>query len=320
MSETKYILLVANSTSIFNAGSPQAEQIKDLTNGFIIAASAMLLLVIILTIYIPIKYKGKKGDAEPKQISGSRKLEMLMVGVPLLMVIFFFFWSLRTMSAVLPDHGEKTPDVIVTGHQWWWEVHYPGTNVITANEIHLPAEKKILLQLNSADVIHDWWVPSLSGKMDMMPGRTNYLWMTINKPGIYDGACSEFCGQQHAWMRIRVIAQSPADYAQWLQMHNTNAVMPTDTLAQKGKMIFENMSCSSCHTVRGTIAKGTEGPDLTHFASRGMMLAGMKINDSVNVSKWIDNPQKVKPGANMPKFILGQDSIKAITSYLRQLQ
>jgi len=166
-------LFVSGSQSIFDAATPQAERIKGITNGFIIAASAVLLLVVALTIYISVKYRAKKNSAEPKQINGSGKLEALMVSAPLALVAFFFFWSVNTMNAVLPDVGNNMPDIIITAHQWWWQASYPGTKVTTANEIHLPAGKKILMQLNSADVIHDWWVPSLGGKMDMIPGTVN---------------------------------------------------------------------------------------------------------------------------------------------------
>ena len=307
-------------SSIFDASSPQAKKIAELDYGFIIAASGILLLVVGLTVFITIKYRFKKDNAEPKQTAGNRKLEVFMVGIPLLLVIGFFFWSLNTMSAILPDRGNHQPDVIITGHQWWWQATYPGTAVNTANEIHLPTGKKILMQLEAADVIHDWWVPSLGGKMDMIPGMHNYLWVTIDKPGIYEGACSEFCGQQHAWMRIRVIAQTPADYQYWLTAHSLNAVTPTDTLAKLGAALFMNASCSSCHSIRGTASNGIQGPDLTHFGSRQTMLTGMLNNTTENINKWLTDPQKVKPGAHMPRFIFGADSVRALTAYLKQLK
>ena len=176
------------------------------------------------------------------------------------------------------------------------------------------------MQLNAADVIHDWWVPALGGKMDMIPGMDNYLWLTIDKPGIYEGACSEFCGQQHAWMRIRVIAQSPEDYQLWLRDEAAAAETPADTLARAGAVLFQEATCSSCHRVRGTGANGLQGPDLTHFASRQTMLAGMMPNNFANVENWLTDPQKVKPGAHMPRFIFTQDSIRALTAYLEQLK
>lgn len=308
------------SNSIFDAASSQAAQVTGLDYGFIIAALFVLLLVTGLTVYIIIRYRARKNGEEPKQITGNRKLEILMVGIPLLLVIGFFFWSLNTMNAVMPDAGDQKPDIIITGHQWWWQASYPGTGVNTANEIHLPVGKKILIQLDAADVIHDWWVPSLGGKMDMIPGIHNHLWVTINEAGIYEGTCSEFCGQQHAWMRIRVIAQTPADYARWLKEHASNALFPTDTLAKLGAALFMNESCGSCHSIRGTSADGLQGPDLTHFGSRQTMLTGMMDNTSKNLNAWLTDPQKVKPGAHMPRFIFGADSVRALTAYLKQLK
>ena len=312
--------LIIQGQSIFDAASPQARSIRDLTTGYIVAAMGILLLVVALTIYICIKYRAKPGDKTPEQKTTKRKLEYVMIGVPFLLVMFFFFWSVRTMSAVLPDQGSHKPDIIITGHQWWWEAAYPGTKVVTANEIHLPVGKTILLQLKAGDVIHDWWVPALGGKMDMIPGMNNHLWITIDKPGDYEGACAEFCGQQHAWMRIKVVAQTQAGYSQWLSAHALPAIIPADTLARAGSALFMKASCASCHHIAGTVANGLEGPDLTHFASRKTMLAGLMDNTPDNVTKWITDPQKIKPGAHMPRFIFAADSIKVLTAYLTSLK
>ncbi|RYY22538.1 MAG: cytochrome c oxidase subunit II [Sphingobacteriaceae bacterium] len=312
--------LLATAQSIFDAASPQAYKIRSLTIGFIWASSAIMLLVVVLTIYIPIKYRAKNSTTEPEQITGNRRLEILMVGLPMVLVVVFFLWSLTTMSAVLPARNASKPDVVITGHQWWWEARYNQANVTAANEIHLPVGRKLLLELNSADVIHDWWVPALSGKMDMIPGINNYLWVTINKPGIYEGACSEFCGQQHAWMRIRVVAQLPGDYQHWLEANKVPEKQPVDSVIKAGQALFTNASCSDCHSINGTGAAGLQGPNLTHFASRKTMLAGMLDNTPENVYRWLTDPQKVKPGAHMPRFIFGQDSIRALTAYLSQLK
>lgn len=314
------IILSSSAQSIFEPASPQAEKILGLTYGFILAAAFVLSLVIFLTFYITIKFKKKDNNFEPRQVSGNRKLEIAMIVGPLLLVIGFFLWSVNTVGAVLPDKGHQKPDIIITGHQWYWQADYPGTKVTTANEIHLPTGKKLLLQLDAADVIHDWWVPALGGKMDMIPGRSNFLWVTITKQGIYDGSCSEFCGKQHAWMRIKVFAQSPEDYGKWIQTHSLNSVIPADTLSKAGEALFMKASCSSCHRIRGTNANGLQGPDLTHFASRSTMLAGMMDNNPENITKWLNDPQKVKPGAHMPRFIFSKDSIRVLTAYLSQLK
>jgi len=313
-------MLITGTQSIFYIASQQAEKIKGLDIGFIIAASGMFLLVTGLTVYIIVKYRAKANAADPGQMTRNRKLETLMVGIPLVLVTVFFFWSVTIMNAVMPSQMDRKPDIIITGHQWWWQAYYPGTKVSAANEIHLPVGKAILMELNAADVIHDWWVPAFGTKMDMIPGMHNYLWVTINKPGIYNGACSEFCGQQHAWMRIRVVAQSEEDYNNWLAENEVPAKSPTDSLAKIGETLFLKASCSDCHSINGINAKGTVGPDLTHFSSRETMLTGMMANNPTNVEQWLTDPQKLKPGAHMPRFLLAKDSIRALTTYLTQLK
>ncbi|MBS1525790.1 MAG: cytochrome c oxidase subunit II [Bacteroidetes bacterium] len=308
-------------SSIFNVASPQADKIGAVGNGFLVAATGMFLLVAVLTVYICRRYRARAGGPEPAQTSGNRKLEIMMVGVPLLMVTFFFFWSLKTMSAVLPPRpANRTPDVIITGHQYWWQADYPANRISTANEIHLPVGRKLLVALRAADVIHDWWVPALGAKMDMIPGTENYLWITITRPGTYLGGCSEFCGQEHAWMRIRVIAQEPKDYEQWLVSQAAIDKLPADSLTTKGAGLFMHASCSSCHSIRGTAAVGTDGPDLSHFAGRRTMLTGIQKVSKQNIYLWLLDPQKVKPGAHMPKFIFGRDSLLALTAYLSSLK
>lgn len=225
------------------------------------------------------------------------------------------------MNAVSPPvPKDRVPDVIITGHQWWWEVDYPAAHVVTANEVHLPVGKRLLMQMRSADVIHDWWVPELGNKMDLIPGQSNYLWLDITKPGIYAGACSEFCGAQHAWMRIKVIAQDEKDFNKYLAANANDAVKPTDSLAIKGAELFQSKTCASCHRIQGTAANANVGPDLTHLAGRDEILTGLLKNSEANLFKWVDHPQDIKPGAHMPDFNFKKDTLNAIVHYLNQLK
>ena len=308
--------------TMLNPSSQQADKIYRLFNYFNIAAGAMLLLVIFLVTYICLKYRRKSGDTiDPLQTKGNRKLEAVMIGVPALLLGFFFYQTVRTMREVSPAIEEgRMPDVIITGHQWWWEVEYPGSYVITANEVHLPVGKKVLMEMRSADVIHDWWVPELGNKMDLVPKTKNYLWLDIHKPGIYNGACSEFCGEQHAWMRIKVIAQQQNDFTQWLIENAKDAQKPKDSLALRGAALFQRNTCANCHRIQGTKAVANIGPDLTHLASRDLLLTGLMDNSPDNLFKWVSQPQKIKPGAHMPDFNLKEDSVKAIVYYLNQLK
>jgi cytochrome c oxidase subunit 2 len=308
--------------SVENPASVEAEKINRLFNYFNIAAAGMLLLVGFLIVYICIKFARKKTDNdEPRQTSGNKKLEAIMIGGPTLLLAFFFYQTVTTINAVAPtvDKGRQ-PDVIITGHQWWWEVQYPSSKVITANEIHLPVGKPLLMEMRAADVIHDWWVPELGNKIDVVPGKINYLTLNIKRAGHYIGACSEFCGAQHAWMRIHVIAQSPADFQKWILENEKSAVQPDDTLAMEGSQLFQQKTCATCHRIQGTPAAGIEGPDLTHLASRKQLLTGLMDNNETDLMKWVGNPQEVKPGAHMPDFKFQKDSLRAIVHYLAQLK
>jgi cytochrome c oxidase subunit 2 len=320
----QYFLKIYMLQSITNPASQQADRINKLFNYFNFAAGAMLLLVIFLIVYICIKFKQKKGDTdEPVQTSGNKKLEALMIGGPTLLLIFFFYQTMAVMNAVSPsvDKGRQ-PDVIITGHQWWWEVDYPAAHVATANEVHLPVGKHLLIEMHSADVIHDWWVPELGNKIDLVPQITNYLWLDINKPGNYTGACSEFCGAQHAWMRIHVIAQNENDFNKWLAANAKDAVQPTGSLAIIGSALFQSETCAGCHRVQGTSAISNVGPapDLTHLASRNEILTGLMKNNEANLFKWINHPQEIKPGAHMPDFHFNKYTVNAIVQYLEQLK
>lgn len=306
--------------SIFSAATHEAEHLHTLDTYFIIAALGVFLLVAFLTVYYSIKYRARYDGYEPEQTSSNLKLEGVMIAGPTLLVGFFFFLTIRTTRAVLPPVGGATPAVVVTGHQWWWQATYPGTSAETANEIHLPTGRRLLIEGRAADVIHDWWVPSFGEKMDVIPGRANHLWVTIKEPGVYEGACNEFCGQQHAWMRIRVVAHTPADYARWLAAAARPAAPPTDTAARRGAALFAHYACADCHQIRGTLAHGHQGPDLTHFGSRRTMLAGLLPNNADNLRRWLSDPQALKPGAHMPRFIFGRDTIQALTTYLTHLK
>lgn len=308
--------------SVMKPASQQADQIKKVFDYFNVAAVGMLLLVIFLVTYICIRYRQKKGDSDDAvQTSNSQLLEMFMIGVPTLLLIFFFYQTVFTMNVVSPSipHG-RHPDVIITGHQWWWEVSYPAANVFAANEVHLPAGRQLLMEMRSADVIHDWWVPELGNKMDLVPNQNNYLWVNIHRPGKYTGACSEFCGAQHAWMRIQVIVQTEDDFNNWLTANKKEAVLPKGESATRGARLVQSESCGSCHRIAGTGANSDVGPDLTHLASRHTLLTGILENNSIDLEKWISHPQEVKPGAYMPDFNLDKDSLKAIVRYLRQLK
>jgi cytochrome c oxidase subunit 2 len=305
--------------SVLVPASTESAEINKLFGRYAIAAAILLVFVSFLIIYICIRYRDKPENPVPRQFSRNNRLELLMFLVPTVLILSFFILTVRTIQRVMrPAEGQ--PEVIITGHQWWWEVYYPATGVRAANEIHLPVNRNLLLELHSADVIHDWWVPEFGNKMDVIPGRNNHLWLNITKQGAYTGACSEFCGSEHAWMRIKVFAEEETVYQSWLKTNVRNANLPEDQQAMSGMLLFQSRSCGSCHRISGTAAVAGIGPDLSHLFSRSTMLSGMMPMNADNLHAWISDPQAVKPDAKMPNFIYSKDSVDAIVHYLTQLK
>ena len=214
--------------------------------------------------------------------------------------------------------------VSVTGKMWWWEVRYrrpDGTDVVLANEIHIPLKRPVVVGLSSADVIHSFWVPQLGGKMDMVPGRTNQLVLQATAPGVFRGQCAEYCGEQHARMAMHVVAHEPADFEVWLAAQAQPARPPVSPLAERGRAAFMAQRCAACHTVRGVSEEGRLGPDLTHVGSRLHLGAGTLRNDAAAMQRWIAHVQTVKPGARMPSFKeLDAASLEAMAAWLDGLK
>ncbi len=230
------------------------------------------------------------------------------------------FFTTRALAVAGPD--DLT--IKVSGLQWWWNVQYfgskPGQNFTTANEIHIPVGRNVRFQLEGDDVIHSFWVPSLAGKQDLIPGRPNELSVRAERAGIYRGQCAEFCGMQHAHMAFLVIAEDQADYAKWAEAQRRAAVAATEADAAAGQQAFLSKPCAACHTVRGTTAAGTNGPDLTHVGSRRYIGAGLFETTRGSLAAWIADPQTLKPGNNMPLVPLSRGELLSISAYLASLK
>jgi cytochrome c oxidase subunit 2 len=305
--------------SVLHSASVQAKEINKLFTTFTVAAVLLLLFVSCFIIYICIRFRDKPGNPLPEQIGRNNRIELLMFIFPTVLIAIFLTLTLRTIARVMqPAKGQ--PDVIITGHQWWWEVYYPATGVTAANEFHLPVNRNLLIEFHSADVVHDWWVPEFGNKMDVVPGMNNHIWLNITNAGNYIGACSEFCGAEHAWMRIKVFAEEETVFQSWLEANKRDASLPSDQQAMKGMLLFQSASCGSCHRISGTLAKANVGPDLSHLFSRTTMLSGMMAMNESNLHAWITDPQAVKPDSKMPDFIFSRDSVDAIVHYLTQLK
>ncbi len=306
---------------MFASYSPEAYDINNLFLKFLILAGVIVALVAGLVVVGAIRFRSKKRPEEPPQIFGNKKLEITWTVIPFLILVFFFILTLKAMIEInTPVGKDPKPDIIIIAHQWWWDMRYPEYKIITANELHIPVGKKLLMAVKSADVIHDWWVPDLGRKIDAIPGRTNYTWIQADSAGTYLGTCAEFCGAEHAWMRIKVIAQAPYKFNQWVHNQQQVPPQPKDSTAILGEMLFQKETCGDCHAIAGTPANAHVGPDLTHIASRTTILSGRLTNTRENLTRWLSNPQKVKPGAHMPDFRFNKNQLNELVTYLEGLK
>lgn len=243
--------------------------------------------------------------------------------VPAVILVLTFAFSIWTEDATAAPSADPVATVQIIGHRWWWEVKYvgdPAHTVVTANEIHIPVGEPVRLELSSADVIHSFWIPQLAGKTDVIPGQQNVAWLQADSAGVYRGACTEYCGLQHANMAAFVVAQPPAEFAQWLDAQRDSASAPKDPEAAAGLAVFQKSACSTCHAIRGSDALGHVGPDLTHLMSRMTIAGGALENTRGNLAGWISNSQDVKPGNAMPSMRLRPGDLQALVSYLETLK
>lgn len=247
------------------------------------------------------------------------------VAFPLLTLVPLFVFTMHSLAVVEARGEEPALTIEAIGRQFWWEVHYldeEGRRLFaTANEIHIPVGRNVLLRLESADVIHSVWVPRLAGKMDMIPGRTNSLRIRADSPGVHRGQCAEYCGTQHAQMLLLVIAQEEAEFEAWLDAQRRPAAPPADSLARAGLEVYLRNACQACHEIRGVTQPGERiGPDLTHLASRRTIGAGILPNTRGHLGGWVANPQALKPGNLMPPVPLGAEDFTALVHYLESLR
>jgi len=289
-----------------NALDPQSPLARAIYDLGIVSGVVFALIFVIVTgaiVYAIFRFRVREGEPDPKQIAGNRKVEMAWTIIPFLIVVFLLVMTLGAMNRADPPPA-PSPDLVVTGHQFWWQVDYPGSGVITANEIHIPAAKPLSVRLESKDVLHEFWVPELTRKMSNVPGQPNHIWLQADKPGTYIGQCSEFCGTQHAWMRILVVADEPT----------------TDVTA-KGLALFKTSTCINCHAIRGVAGADLRvAPDLTHVGSRKQLGAGILENTPANMRLWLKSPQHIKPGALMPDFSLTDEQLDQLSEYLSTLR
>ena len=307
-----------------------AVEVDSLWNLVFMIAVAVFVLVQGLIIYSLLRFRERKDDdgTLPKQVHGNPRLEVLWTIIPAVILAVIAVPTVRTIWD-LADEPEDMLRVEVIGHQWWWEFRYEDYDgLVTANELHIPTGRTVFLEMTSADVIHSFWIPKLNGKQDTVPGRTNGLKIEAQEQGEYFGQCAEYCGLSHANMRVRVIAQDPAAFEEWAQQQSADYERPErGSLAAAGERLFlrELDTCINCHSIRGSDATATTGPDLTHFASREWFAGAIFENTHENLAQWLDDPPEMKPmapedGLGMQDYNLTKKQIDALVAFLMSLE
>jgi cytochrome c oxidase subunit 2 len=309
----------AGPQSALDPAGRGAEIIADLFWWMAAGAALIWLAVVGLTIH------ALRDRAEPHT---AREAQLLIIGggavLPSVTLAVLLAFGLSTMPDLLALPPEGSLKIAVVGEQWWWRVRYlppGGEPVDLANEIRLPVGERVELQLGSPDVIHSFWIPSLGGKMDMIPGRRTRLALEPTRTGRFSGVCAEYCGTAHALMRFSVVVQEKQDFERWLARQAEPARPPAQPLVQRGQELFIRDGCSACHTIRGTTAAGVVGPDLTHVGSRESLAAALLPNDLDGFSRWLSGTEALKPGVHMPAFgMLPPEDLQALAAYLDALE
>jgi cytochrome c oxidase subunit II len=335
--------LPSNESSLDPAG-PQSGRINTLTWLFMIVCIVVYALVMLVLLGAILRRRRGGGQGAPEMViepepQHERRIWRVVSGSVAITVVTLFVLLFSDYATGRGIHklGEKNEKIRIriTGHQWWWEVQYMdwperfgervlSNTITTANEIHLPVDKDhpvaVDFELSSADVIHSFWVPNLHGKKDLVPGHPTSVWLRADQVGTYWGECGEFCGYQHAQMRLLVVAEPAEQFKSWLDGQRQPGAEPADDMQKRGQQVFVSASCLMCHAIQGTPAYGRVGPDLTHVGSRRILAAGAIPNMPGHLAGWISDPQRIKPGAKMPQNSLNPKDLRALLEYLEHLK
>ena len=309
------------SYSALDTASPEATRITNL-HWLLVWVTGAVSLAVIAALAIALT---RLRTAETR--AGERRRTRAVAAAAIVSTVVLL-WLLTASAfagrAVATPVGPGALRIQIVGHQWWWEVRYPAdppsNTVITANEIHVPVGRPVLLELSSTDVIHSFWVPNLNGKKDLIPGRPTRHLLRPERTGVFEGRCAEFCGYQHAHMGFVLIAEEPDRFEAWLISQRRPASEPIDAAARHGRAVFLSSACVSCHTIRGVGAFGHKAPDLTHLASRRMIASATLPNTAGHLAGWVVDSPHIKPGNHMPPNLLPAEDLQDLVSYLRSLQ
>jgi cytochrome c oxidase subunit 2 len=314
--------------SVFDPSSPQARAVAHLWWWMLGVGGTIWIGVTIVAIYAAFARRGQRESDDLLHVPAEthRRIErVISIGVfgTAFILVGFLVYDF-SVGRALAQHPERGLTIDVTGHQWWWDIQYenpdPSRQLHTANEIHVPVGESIQFKLRADDVIHSFWAPNLNGKRDLIPGYMSTLWFKADTAGVYRGQCAEFCGLQHAKMAFYIVAEPRPQFEAWLAASSQSHQTPTDSTLVGGQRVFLASGCAVCHTISGTQAFATVGPNLSHLASRATIAAGTMPNTSANLARWILNPQLIKPGAHMPAVPLQPPQLNALVVYLESLK
>jgi len=308
----------------------QAQAIFDLWHWLLVICT-LVFVAVIVALVLALRRAPRVAQDTPPDVSslwrGEPKLARTVwvaTGLSLVLLLGLLGASVFTDRALAQMPLANALHIELTGHQWWWEARYDDVDAsrifTTANELHVPVGRPVIVSLAGADVIHSFWVPSLTGKKDLIPGRDAKVSFRADRPGVYRGQCAEYCGYQHAHMVLYVIADAPDDYERWASHQREPAVAPVTAEQIRGRDLFIEKSCAMCHAIDGTPAQARHAPDLTHLATRTTIGAGTLDNDTARRAAWILDPQQFKPGAKMPSENLAPGELTALNAYLGSLQ
>lgn len=333
---TALVIALISSTAALAEGpwpndpqGPVARSIADLYWIMFVAAVVVLAIVDGAIIYAGIKFRERPGHIA-QQFHGHNMLELTWTVIPTLMVVSFSVLSWQKLDFINNTRGGDVGMVIhAEGSQWQWTFSYPQEErykllegyLRTSEELHIPVGMKVRIELSAKDVIHSFWVPSVGGKKDAVPGRATDLWIQADRPGTYKGSCLEFCGDGHADMLITLVAHTPSDYAAWIPEAVREANIPLDPNTKVGRELFLSQACAGCHKIQNTTAAGKIGPELTHLMSKPSIAGGVlsPVNEA-NLKRWIADPPAVKPGTLMPKLPLSEQQVNDIVLFLQTLK
>ncbi len=311
------VLAGCDSPSILRSAGSASEEIRTLALWIFGILAVVLITVWVILVYVILT--GRKRRAEDaSQTKGNLRIEIIWTAIPAVIVsILFVLTVVYTERITMPDPGASFRAV---GNQWWWDFQFKDLGFKSPNEVYVTQGRPVRIELLSADVIHSFWVPQMGGKVDMIPGHINHTQFIPLIPGAYLGECAEFCGVQHGRMRFLFVVVPPEKYSAWVTQQQKPAAKPTGAAAVAGEQVIGSVGCGSCHTIRGTALKGTFGPDLTHFGSRGGIAAYTLKNTPENLLKWIQDPQGVKPECKMPNVPLPLAQQQQLVAYLEELK